>query len=90
MVSVREQVEMLLEEDEKCRNVDLYLILKFWNRFHGFPVDLSIFDGVPNEEAEKLLTNAETIRRARQKINEEGRFEATDPDILEKRRLKQS
>ena len=72
-ITIKDNVEQLLSEDEKCRNIDLYLILKYWQKYDNLQVDLSIFD---------KLTNSETIRRSRQNIqNEDELYIPTDPVI---------
>jgi len=71
--TIKDNVEQLLREDEICRNEDLYLILKYWQKFDNLKVDLSIFD---------KLTNAESIRRSRQAIqNDDEVYPPTDPII---------
>ena len=72
-MTIKDNVERLLANDEKCRNEDLYLILKFWQQYDGLKVDLSIFDS---------LTSSESIRRARQQIqNDDEKYPPTDPVV---------
>lgn len=72
-MTIKDNVERLLDENEKCRNDDLYLILKYWQQHDGLQVDLSIFD---------KLTNSESIRRSRQQIqNEDGKYPPTDINV---------
>jgi len=81
--TVKERVEYILEHYPESRNDDFYLYLLyvrlFEPRLSGYirfiPLDLV-----------KSATRFETIRRMRQKIQEEGRYLPTDPQILEKRR----
>ena len=76
-MGIKDNVRQLLSEDEQCRNNDLYLILSYWNQFDGLEIDLGIFDE---------LTNAETIRRSRQTIqNNDGEYPPTDPNVRAKR-----
>ena len=72
-MTIKENVEQLLKEDENCRNEDLYLILKYWQKHDNLQVDLSIFD---------QLTNSESIRRSRQKLQHDDKlYPPTDPVI---------
>jgi len=81
--TVKERVEYILQHYPESRNDDFYLYLLyvrlFEPRLSGYirfiPLDLV-----------KSATRFETIRRMRQKIQEEGRYLPTDPQILEKRR----
>lgn len=72
-----DRVMKLLEEDELARNNDIYLIFLYWKKYQGLDLDPLI--------ASELLRNAESIRRCRQKIQEEGSFLTTDPSVIEKR-----
>lgn len=72
-MTIKDNVEQLLASDEKCRNQDLYLVLKYWQKYNGLKVDLSIFDS---------LTSSESIRRSRQQIqNDENKYPPTDPIV---------
>jgi len=72
-ITIKDNVVLLLNEDERCRNDDTYLILRYWQRFDYLQVDLSVFDS---------LTKAESIRRSRQNIqNDDGLFPPTDPIV---------
>jgi predicted NACHT family NTPase len=73
IITIKENVEQLLREDEKCRNDDMYLNLKYWKKFNNLELDLSIFE---------KLTKTESIRRSRQNIqNDEDKFPPTDPIV---------
>lgn len=73
IITIKDNVEQLLRDDERCRNIDLYLILKYWQTYDNLQVDLSIFD---------QLTNSESIRRSRQNIqNDDELFPPTDPVV---------
>ena len=79
-MTIKDNVEQLLSEDERCRNIDLYLILKYWQTYDNLRVDLSIFD---------QLTNSESIRRSRQNIqNDDELYPPTDPVVRAKREEK--
>lgn len=76
-MTVKENVYHLLKTDDECRNHDLYLILKYWKEYEGLNVDPGIYEN---------LTSPETIRRNRQKIqNEENKYKPTDMEIREYR-----
>ena len=79
-ITIKDNVKQLLSEDERCRNDDIYLILKYWQTYDSLQVDLSIFD---------QLTHTETIRRDRASIqNDDGLYPPTDPDVRKKREEK--
>jgi hypothetical protein len=66
----------LLRDDEDLRNDDLALTFAYW-RTHD------LYN--PNPPCAPL-TSPETIHRARQKLNEEGLYIATDPKVRKRRR----
>jgi hypothetical protein len=77
-MSVRDKVRDLLKDSELARNEDTYLILKYWQKFDNAQID--------PDTLLKNCTNAETIRRNRQKIqNEEGLYPSTDPEAQKRR-----
>ncbi|RMD50680.1 hypothetical protein D6827_03580 [Candidatus Parcubacteria bacterium] len=78
-------VRKILAEDERARNNDLWLLIRFWRDIQG----LKIF--IPYEAVENnFMITPETITRARRHIqNKEGRFIPTDPKVREKRGIKQ-
>lgn len=81
-ITIKENVEALLRDDERCRNDDLYLILKYWTVYDGVQVDLNMVGD---------LTHTESIRRDRQKIqNEDKKYPPTDPEVREKRTREKS
>ena len=76
-ITIKDNIKVLLAEDERCRNDDLYLILKYWTTYNGVNANLEIVGE---------LAHTETIRRYRQKIqHEEGNYLPTEPEVLEKR-----
>lgn len=60
-------VRQILEEDEKARNCDNYLIVKVYERLYP-PVANMPFNVVLNHRKDYGLPSFETVRRARQKI----------------------
>ena len=81
--SVKERVEKLLEMYPDARNSDLYLTILYLRKFTELGRYISY---IPYEVLRKYEGLFETIRRTRQKIQEEGRFLPTDPSVLRKRR----
>jgi len=81
--TVKEQVEWLLERYPESRNDDFYLYILYVRHFEP---ELSRYIEFIPFELIKKSTRFETIRRCRQKIQEEGRYLPTDPKILRKRR----
>lgn len=76
-------VRELLEEDTRCRNDDLWLILRIWQKKQF----IKLF--VPFEELRRMIV-PETITRVRRQIqNTYGQLLPTDPQILVKRKVKE-
>jgi hypothetical protein len=76
-------VRNLLETDERCRNSDLWLILKIWQEKQH----IKIF--IPYDKLNDMIST-ETITRCRRKIqNTKGEFLPTKPEILIQRRFKE-
>ena len=59
-ITIKDNIKVLLAEDERCRNDDLYLILKYWTTYNGVNANLEIVGE---------LAHTETIRRYRQKFS---------------------
>lgn len=74
LASVKQGVENVLEQYPEARNSDNLLLLLFWKEYCGLDVKLDFT---------QKLTPFESIRRMRQKLNAEGRYLATDKDVLE-------
>lgn len=75
-------VRKVLEEKERARNSDKYLIWFIRHKVEGH--DLNNFDEYVK------ASSPETIRRVRQEIqNNEREFLPTDPEVIEKRRFKE-
>ncbi|MCD6235699.1 MAG: hypothetical protein J7J94_01725 [Thaumarchaeota archaeon] len=81
--TVKERVEYLLEHYPEARNDDFYLYILYIRHFE--PELSRYIDYVPFNII-KRSTRFESVRRARQKIQEEGHYLPTDPKILRKRR----
>ena len=81
--TVKERVEWLLANYPEARNDDFYLYILYVRHFE--PELSQYIDYIPFELIKKS-TRFETIRRCRQKIQEEGRYLPTDPKVLRKRR----
>lgn len=73
---VRQRVELLLEQNEQLRNDDNALVFAYWNEY----------DNAHLKIPEKAMTQASTIVRRRQEIqNDEKRLPPTDPDVKRRR-----
>ena len=81
--TVKERVEWILANHPEARNDDFYLYILYVRTFE--PELSKYIDYIPFEII-KRSTRFETIRRCRQKIQEEGRYLPTDPKVLKKRR----
>jgi hypothetical protein len=79
---VYRNVEEVLKTEELARGNDNWLLFKYWVRFDGLNIYFFYYDCVKN------LTSAESITRARRKIQETGRYLPDDPLILIRRRVK--
>ena len=80
--TVKERVEYILENYPEARNDDFYLYILYVRLFE--PELSQYIDYIPYNII-KRSTRFESVRRARQKIQEEGRYLPTDPKILRKR-----
>lgn len=81
-MTIRENVELVLMESVESRNNDKKLILEYWKSIDGITMS--------NFESEFISkgTMPESIRRARQLIQEEGKYLPTE-DVVKARRGKQ-
>jgi hypothetical protein len=77
ILSIKDAVVNVLSDDERCRNSDKWCVIKTL-RFMGYRID------IPYDDL-KDMPSFESIRRCRQKIQEEGYFEPTDPEVKEAR-----
>ena len=80
----KQQVAYILRKYPDARNSDFVLT---WLWLQIFPkVDTP---KLPYETVRDLCGSLETVRRARQKLNEKGEYLPTDPEVLKKRRRKE-
>jgi len=77
--TVKERVEYILQKYPNARNSDLYLTIIYLRKFTELGKYIKY---IPYEIIKKYDGVFETIRRTRQRIQEEGRFLPTDPNIL--------
>ena len=76
----RERVSYILDKFPHTRNCDLHLISKYMKEFHA----INRLDEWA-ARATEVKVSFESIRRVRQKLNEQGLYLPTDPEILEQR-----
>jgi len=82
--TVKDRIEYLLRKYPEARNSDMYLLILY---IRNFVPELSKYIRyIPYEIIRKYEGLPESVRRARQKIQEEGRYLPTDPEVLRKRR----
>ena len=75
---VKDIVLKILEEDDRARNDDKYLIWRVMRKFTNFYVPFEDFDKIPSYES---------VRRVRAYIqNVEHKFMPTNPEVMKKRR----
>lgn len=79
---IKDLVEEVLEEDTHARNSDLWLIIQIWQKKQKIKCFIP-FEELPN------LASPETITRCRRKLNEEGKYLPTNPQVLERRGIRQ-
>ena len=81
--TVKERVEWLLANYPETRNDDFYLFILYIRHFEP---ELSRYIEFIPYNLIKRSTRFESVRRARQLIQAEGRYLPTDPKVLRKRR----
>lgn len=81
-MEIRQLVEEVMQRDNKAKNSDMWLYIRLWQSL-GFKIY------IPYEDI-KDLPKPETISRARRYIqNTENKHLPTDPEIKEKRGIKE-
>lgn len=87
--NIRDNVEQLLEKHPKTRNSDKLLCMMYWRDFDGLPIN----DEKTSKDFANLFvlksTNFESIRRARQLIQQDGMYLPTEEKVKKARRKKQ-
>ena len=81
--TVKERVEYILRKYPNARNSDLYLTIIYLRKFTELGGYIRY---IPYEVIRKYDGIFESIRRTRQKIQCEGRYLPTDPEVLRRRR----
>jgi hypothetical protein len=81
-MTIRENVEKILESFPASRNDDKKLILEYWRKFDNVSFDnIDKFVGSFISKS----TPTESITRARRLIQEEGKFLPTDESVIARR-----
>lgn len=80
--TAKELVEQILKTDQRARNQDMWLCLMVWQKLQH----IKVF--IPYNEISRMIP-AETIRRCRQKLNEEGKWLPTDPAVAIHRKVRE-
>jgi len=81
--TVKERVEYILRKYPNARNSDLYLTIIYLRKFTELGKYIKY---IPYEVIKKYDGIFESIRRSRQKLQEEGKYPPTDPEVLRRRR----
>ncbi|MFP3190152.1 MAG: hypothetical protein RXR31_02705 [Thermoproteota archaeon] len=77
--TVKARVEWILEKYPSARNSDTLLQFIYMRVFEGIDI--------PYVEWEKISKlSLETVRRMRQKLQEEGKYLPTNPEVLKRRK----
>jgi hypothetical protein len=78
MQELKEIIERLLAEDERCRNDDKWLTFRVIQHYTKIYIPFEDFKRIPDFAS---------VKRIRAHIqNKEGRFLPTDPEVMRKRR----
>ena len=78
MNTIASKVEILLEENEECRNDDLFLIFEYWRKFDDSKLKM------PTHK----ITSPESIRRIREHIqNDLNKYPPTKEEVRRKREI---
>lgn len=80
--STMNHVRKILEEDPIARENDAYMTLKFLEEFKGVVIPPKMFSMALDNKI-----NFETVRRARQKIQNKGECLPTNETVIKRRRL---
>ena len=81
--TVKERVEHILQNHPEARNSDLYLTILYLRKFTELGKYIKY---IPYNVIKKYDGIFESIRRSRQKLQEEGKYPPTDPEVLRRRR----
>ena len=81
--TTKERVEWLLYKYPNARNSDLYLTILYLRKFTELGKYIKY---IPYNVIKRYEGIFESIRRTRQKIQEQGRYLPTDEEVLRKRR----
>lgn len=81
--TVKERVEYILRKYPNARNSDLYLTILYLRKFTELGKYIKY---IPYNVIKKYDGIFESIRRSRQKLQEEGKYPPTDPEVLRRRR----
>jgi len=81
--TIKDRVEYILSNYPDARNSDLYLTILYLRKYTELGKYIKY---IPYENIKKYDGIFETIRRTRQKVQEEGRFLPTDPEVINKRK----
>jgi len=81
--TTKERVEWLLYKYPNARNSDLYLTILYLRKFTELGKYIKY---IPYRVIKQYEGIFESIRRTRQKIQEQGRYLPTDEEVLRKRR----
>lgn len=81
--TVKDRVEYLLARYPDARNSDLYLTILYLRKFTELGKYIRY---IPYNVIKKYEGIFETIRRTRQKIQEQGKYLPTDPEVLKRRK----
>ena len=73
-IGMRKLITTLVDKYPQCANDDKYLIAKVWE-YEGWHYDWSLYDNL------KAVSSPETIRRTRQRLQQQGYILPTDETI---------
>jgi len=89
MEQIIENIAELLKRDVKFRNDDRLLIFEYWRRFDRKNLHVkaihALDDFVEHITPDRSVTSPASIIRVRQKLQSDGYFLPTDPEVTAKR-----
>lgn len=87
MINLKKKIEMCLNKYPEARNSDITLTEKVWWEFHHSKI--KEIDGESYVKIKDLydLPREDNIKRLRAKLNSEGKYMPTSPEVLKRRRL---
>lgn len=88
MGKLTDKVEATLQREEQTRNDDVALILEIYNYYYNLEYNLGYRMSLKKLEEIMRDSKPDEIVRVRRRFNQQGKYLATDPFVLKKRKQK--